>query len=164
VFDDVELTRQTLRAALDDPGGVLAAIRDELRLMRQESAQGRSFTDIATGLTDGAGAAQVPIDGPRVGQIWLLERISVVVAGASAAANVALYLDAPAADVDLLDYANAMLGNTPSRVVFAAPGGPYLIPNGTPVIVAVAGAAPAAAVSIRYQGRVVEVETSGGRV
>lgn len=159
-----EELRQAIRAALDDPGGILALIHGELVFQRQESANGRPFTAIATGVTDAAGSAVVVIDGPRVGQVWHLERVTVSVAGASAAGTCALYLDSPAADVDLLDYANAMLGNAPSRVVFGAPGSPYLIPNGTPVVVVVAGAAVAQAVSIRYQGRNVDVATSGGRV
>lgn len=159
-----EELRQAMRAALDDPGGVLAAIRQELVFQREASSEGRPFTDIATGVTDGAGGAVVNMDGPRVGQVWHVERVGVVVGGASAAASLALYLDSPAADVDLLDYANAMVGNSPSRLIFAAPGGMYLIPNSTPLILVVAGAVAAQPVSVRYQGRVVEVETSGGRV
>jgi hypothetical protein len=93
-----------------------------------------------------------------------VERVGFVVSGANAAATAALYLDSPQADVDLLDYMGALVGANPSRGVFAAPGGPYLIPNGTPIILVIAGAVAGSQVSVRYQGRLEEVETSGGRV
>lgn len=159
-----EELRQAVRAALDDPGGILADIRDELRMARQANSDGRPFTDIATAIADGTGAALVQLGGPGVGQLWHLERAGLVVSGASAAAVAGLYMDSPVADVDLLDLLPALSGNNPSRGVFAAPGGPYLIPNATPVLISITGAAVGAQVSVRFQGRVIEVETSGGRV
>jgi hypothetical protein len=110
------------------------------------------------------GTGLVVMDGPRVGQVMYVERVGFVVSGANAAATAALYLDSPQADVDLLDYMGALVGANPSRGVFAAPGGPYLIPNGTPIILVIAGAVAGSQVSVRYQGRLEEVETSGGRV
>lgn len=159
-----EELRQVMRSALDDPGGVLAGIRGELVAQRQATTDGRPFTDIASGVIAADGTATVLIDGPRVGQVWHLERVGFAVTGASHAANAALYLDSPAADVDLLDSIAALTGDSPSRGVFAAPGAPYLIPNGTPVVLAIAAAVVGAQVSVRYQGRVIEVQTSGGRV
>jgi hypothetical protein len=156
--------RQAVTTALNDPDGMLATLVQEVRYLRQADAGGRGFTDIATGIVGAAGAAVVPMDGPPVGQVWELERVSVSIGGASAAAQLALYLDAPADDVNLLDYANAMLGNAPSRYIFGAPSAAYLIPPATPVILSVAGAVVGSNIAVRYQGRRLEVATSGGKV
>lgn len=163
-MSSAEELRQAVRAALDDPDGVLADIRAELRLARQASSDGRPFTMPAGAAADGTGQAIVQLGGPGIGEVWHLERVGFVCPGANAAGVAVLYLDSPQADVDILDLLGSLQGNNPSRGVFAAPGAPYLIPNGTPALIVITGLVAGTQVSARMQGRAVEVETSGGRV
>ncbi len=78
--------------------------------------------------------------------------IAVTVAGASAAASVANYngeVDA----TNLFDYANAMLGNSPSRIVaFYEPETVY-VEQGDAISIVIAGGVASAQVTVRVCGK-----------
>jgi hypothetical protein len=154
------------KGPMHDPfGSLLGEVRMIRRLM---AAAGRPFSTPDGANCDGAGLGIVRFRGPANGQVWRLESIGVSVSGASAAGVVAAYLGG-AVDPDesnLLPgfFLSALNGNAPSRGVLA-PNRPAYVPGGTPVLVVVRGAAAAAQVMARIQGRVeelAEVQGSGG--
>lgn len=80
-----------------------------------------------------------------------VHRVSVTVQGASAAATVSNYVGG-AGDQNLFDYANAMLGNSPSRIVGGYIHGVYCNPSQHLTIV-IAGAVATQGVVVRVEGR-----------
>lgn len=124
---------------------------------------GRPFSTPDGANCDGTGLGVVAFRGPSNGQLWLLESIGVSVTGASAAAVVAAYLNAND-EGSLLPgfFLNALNGNAPSRG-FMAPARAAYVWSGMQVLVVVRGAAAAAQVQARIQGRVKELaEVQGG--
>jgi hypothetical protein len=105
-----------------------------------------------------AGAAVVQFETVRPGWEWLLNRISVSVAGASAAATAAVFVGAGAGggapdESYLVDFAAALLGNSPSRNVADYPQ-PLWLTEGDNLTVAIAGAAAGTNnVFVRIEGR-----------
>jgi hypothetical protein len=78
--------------------------------------------------------------------------IAVTVSGASAAATVANY-NGEVADLNLFDYANALLGNTPSRIVAFYDRETVYVEQGDAITIVVAGAVSTANVTIRVAGK-----------
>lgn len=150
-------TPETVVALATFDRELLAGIEAELTAIRKNNRpQGRPFNLAdAFNLAGVAGNAQMK-DVPPAGQLWYLEAVAVSVAGASAAATVALYLDSAADERNAIGGCGSLQGNSPSRgsVTFPQPL-PWF--TGIPLIVAIAGAAGAGAVAVRYWGRAEEV-------
>lgn len=113
------------------------------------------FVVIDGGTTDANGAATVGSSASTVvaanGWEGYVHRVSVTVAGASAAASVANYRGG----VDprnLFDFSPNLYGNTPSRIVGGYIHGVYFNDN-QHVTVVVAGAVASQSVTLRVEGR-----------
>jgi hypothetical protein len=74
------------------------------------------------------------------------------VSGASAAATVVNY-NGEVSDLNLFDYANAMLGNTPSRIVAFYDRETVYVEQGDAITIVVAGAVSTANVTVRVAGK-----------
>ena len=113
------------------------------------------FVLIDGGQTDGTGAATVGGAGSNLvpainGWEGYVHRVSVTVAGASSAATVANYNGA-ADPQNLFDFASAMFGNTPSRVIGGYIHGEYFR-DGRPASIVIAGAVATSQVTVRIEG------------
>ena len=114
------------------------------------------FVLIDGGQTDGAGAATIGGSGSNLlpaanGWEARIHRVVVTVGGASAAATVANYVGS-ADPQNLFDFASAMFGNTPSRVVGGYIDGIYS-EQGRHTTIVIAGAVAAQQVTVRVTGR-----------
>ena len=139
----------------------LFRIERELRRIRSLGQEvGRQFIDADGGQATGAGLFVQRFEGPRSGNDWYVERVTVSVSGASAAATVALYRSssqgAPGQAQDesqLADFLGALTGASPSRGKLDGNGTPYFIYGGVGLTVVVAAAVAGASVFISMQGR-----------
>lgn len=145
-----------LQASLDN---LTTALAEFPRAEQQHSKQLREwepFELIDGGTTDGSGNCTVGGGGSNLlpaanGWEAYIHRVSVTVQGASAAATVANYAGG-ASDQNLFDFANAMLGNSPSRIVGGYIHGVYSA-QGKHATIVVAGAAASSGVIVRIEGR-----------
>ncbi len=78
--------------------------------------------------------------------------VAVTVSGASATATVTNY-NGDVADGNLFDYANAMLGSSPSRIIAFYDLEQVYVETGDAISIVVASAAASAAVTVRVTGR-----------
>jgi hypothetical protein len=105
-----------------------------------------------------AGAVIFQYPPVRTGWEWKVDRISVSIPGASSAATTAVYIGPQVADAApdesyLVDYANVLLGSTPSRNVADYPQ-PLWLTEGDALTIVVAGAAAGSAAAFsRIEGR-----------
>lgn len=112
-----------------------------------EPVQGwMDFKLVQDGIT-ATNAAILVFETVRPGWEWRVGRVSVSVAGASAAASVALYIGPGLTGITaapdesyLADFANSMLGTTPSRQI-STPQKPYWLTEGDNLAVVIANAA-----------------------
>lgn len=112
-----------MAAAVGEP---LMGLEAELRVIRRLiNPAGRPFTDSDAGNTDAAGFGIVRLEGPMAGQAWLVDGFTFSTGGASAAGTLSVYVGQPGrttTDFDernLVAFAGALIGNTPSRFVSA---------------------------------------------
>lgn len=101
-------------------------------------------------LTVGGGGTNL-IPAPNGWEAYITS-IAVTVSGASAAATVTNY-NGEVADTNLFDYANAMLGNSPSRIVAFYDREVVYCEQGDPINIVVAGAVATANVTVRVCGK-----------
>lgn len=131
----------------------LASMERELRRMRSYMpANGRQFV-ASDGNEAPGGVVALAFEGPKSGNDWYLERITVSAAGASAAGMVCVYAGNALDESNLLDCLGALTGNTPSRGVLDGDGTPYFVYGGAGVLVRVSGVVADASVQVRLQGR-----------
>lgn len=115
------------------------------------------FVLIDGATTSGTGAATVGGAGSHlrpcaVGWEAYVTSVAVSVGGASSAATVVNY-NGEAADANLFDYANAILGSSPSRIIgFYDPETVYAEPD-TALTIVVAGAVASQQVTVRVCGK-----------
>lgn len=138
-------------AAIEHVGKLIQSDQEHSR--RQREWQPFVLTDAGT--TDANGAATVGGDGSYLvpapnGWEARVHRIVVTVHGASAAATVTTYHGA-ASDTSLFDFAQAMLGNTPSRQI-ADYNSPVYFAAGESISVVIGGAVATQAVVVRVEG------------
>lgn len=104
-----------------------------------------------------AGSVILAVRPVRPGWEWQINRVAVSVTGASAAATVALYVgpefgETAAPDESyLVDFASAMLGNSPSRQI-STPNQPYYLNEQDQLAVVIASAAGAGQAFARVEG------------
>lgn len=131
----------------------LNRIERELRRIRSFTPQyGRQFVRYDGGGAPG-GAQAIVFEGPKSGADWYVERVSVSVAGASAAGTVQLYEGDKIDESRWIDGLGALTGNTPSRGALDGRGTPYFIYGGFPMLVQVAGVVAGSQVLVRMMGR-----------
>lgn len=128
------------------------------RTDQQHSPQMREwepFLLIDGGVTDGSGNATVGTTASLVcaanGWEAYVHRVSVTVQGASSTATVSNYIGG-VSDQRLFDYANNMLGNSPSKLVGGYTHGVY-VQQTQHVTVVITGAAATSGVVVRVEGR-----------
>lgn len=111
------------------------------------------FVLVDGGTTDGSGNLTVTCGQPVASNGWegYVGRVAVTVQGASSAATVANY-HGSAADGNLFDFAGAMIGSSPSRIV-ADYNTPVYFRDGQHVTVVVTGAVASSGVIVRVEGR-----------
>jgi hypothetical protein len=142
---------------LDGLTQALAAFPKSDQIHSRAEREWQRFTLSDGGVCTAGGA--LTIGGPGSNLVpaingWeaFLTSVSVTVSGVSAAATVTNYNGA-AADLNLFDYANAMLGNSPSRIVgFYDPETVY-VEQDDPITIMIAGAAATATVIVRVCGK-----------
>jgi hypothetical protein len=101
----------------------------------------------AGALTVGGGGSNL-IPAPNGWEAYITS-VAVTVSGASAAATVVNYNS----DLNLFDYANALLGNSPSRIVAFYDQETVYCEQGDPLNIVIAGAVANAAVFVRVAGK-----------
>lgn len=162
VGPDGEIRRPVKVPGEPHEGVVIAAtlgrIERELRRLRSLTAEyGRQFVRWDGAVASGAGLGLVVFEGPRSGADWYVERVTVSVAGASAAGLLLLYEGSQGNnqpdESQLIDALPALSGNSPSRGVLDGRGTPYFIYGGAPLVVALVGVVAASPVFCRLQGR-----------
>ena len=115
------------------------------------------FALIDGGTTSGAGGLTVGTGSSNLrpcptGWEAYVTSVAVTVTGASAAATVTNY-NGEVSDSNLFDYANAMLGNTPSRIVGFYDEGTVYVEQGDALTIVVAGAVATQNVTVRVCGK-----------
>lgn len=137
-----------------------AALRDFPRTDQEHSRGYREWERFA--LIDGGqataggaltvGTAQSNLRPCQTGWEAYLTSVAVTVSGASAAATVANY-NGEVNDQNLFDYANSMLGNSPSRIVALYDPEVVYIEAGDAISIVIAGAVASANVTVRVCGK-----------
>lgn len=166
-----QAARAKQAGASDEHVGNLAAlgrIERELRRIRSLSAEvGRQFAESDGGQASGAGLFVQRFEGPKSGNDWYVERVTVSASGASAAGTVALYRSSSSGQAgqaqdesQLVDFLGSLTGAAgPSRGKLDGNGTPYFVYGGVGLTVVVAGVVAGASVFINLQGR----EVVGGK-
>lgn len=135
--------------------GLVAELHASVNELRHEYASLRRewsiYREVATGVT-ASNVASIDTPQAPAGFETDIERIAVSVAGVSAAATVAIYRGG-ANEGSLVDYAGAMSGNSPSRLIrLQLP--PIRLMGGEFLTVAIAAAANGSnQVYVRVEGR-----------
>lgn len=137
----------------------LGRMERELRRIRLLSGEvGRQFCQEDGGTANASNIFVQRFEGPKSGNDWYVERVTVSVAGAAAAATVGLYRGPVVSgglplEADLVDFLPNLFGNTPSRGVLDGKGTPYFVYGGNGVTVVVNAAVASVPVVVNLQGR-----------
>lgn len=138
---------------------VLNRIERELRRIRSFTQEyGRQFTRWDGAVATAGGLAVIAFEGPKSGNDWYVERLTVSASGVSAAGVLTLYQGslgnaAVPDEGQLIDVLGALVGNSPSRGVLDGRGTPYFLYGGAPVMAVLTGVVANSSIFARLQGR-----------
>jgi hypothetical protein len=158
VFSSLDEKYDTLCTKLDALTDALHTFpRSDQQTHSKQEREWQRFAMIDGGKTDGSGNLTVGGGGTNLipapnGWEAFITSIAVTVTGASAAATVTNY-NGEVSDANLLDFASAMLGNSPSRIIAFYDFEVVYCEQADPLSIVVAGAVASANVTVRVCGK-----------